>query len=73
VTSISTEPPVPPPVHARQLALIRGVHTVAWFSIESCVGYLLWAGATGRNRRQAGAAAAVVAGECLVLAANRLR
>jgi hypothetical protein len=40
---------VPPPVGPRRLALIRGVHTAAWFSIESCVGYLLWSGATGRS------------------------
>jgi hypothetical protein len=29
---------VPPPVDVRRLALICGVHTAAWFSIESCVG-----------------------------------
>jgi hypothetical protein len=68
-----TEPAVAPKVHARRLALIRGVHTAAWFSVESCVGYLLWAGATGRSDGRAGAAAAVVAGECLVFAANGFR
>jgi hypothetical protein len=64
---------VPPPVDARRLALIRGVHTATWFSIESCVGYLLWSGVTGRSDRRAGAAAAVVAGECLVLTAAGFR
>ena len=64
---------VPPPVDARRLALIRGVHTAAWFSIESCVGYLLWSGATGRSDRRAGVAAAVVAGECLVFTADGFR
>jgi hypothetical protein len=64
---------VPPPVNARRLALIRGVHTAAWFSIESCVGYLLWSGATGRSDRRAAAAAAVVAGECLVFTADGFR
>jgi hypothetical protein len=64
---------VPPPVDARRLALIRGVHTAAWFSIESCVGYLLWSGATGRSDRRAGLAAAVVAGECLVFTADGFR
>jgi hypothetical protein len=73
LTSRRTEPPVPLLVHARRLALIRGAHTVVWFSIESCVGYLLWAGATGRSDRRAGAAAAVVAGECLVFAADGFR
>jgi hypothetical protein len=52
-----------PPVDAGRLALIRGVHTAAWFSIEFCVGYLLWSGATGRSDRRAAVAAAVVAGE----------
>jgi hypothetical protein len=60
-------------VDARRLTLIRGVHTAAWFSIESCVGYLLWSGATGRSDRRAATAAAVVAGECLVFAANGFR
>jgi hypothetical protein len=49
------------------------VHTAVWFSIEFCVGYLLWAGATGRSDRRAAAAAAVVGGECLVFAANGFR
>jgi hypothetical protein len=63
----------PPPVDARRLALIRAVHTAAWASIESCVGFLLWAGATGRSDRRATAAAAVVAGECLIFAADGFR
>jgi hypothetical protein len=63
LTSIRSEPPFPLQVHAGRLALIRCIHTAAWFSIESCVGYL----------RRAGAAAAVVAGECLVFAVDRFR
>jgi hypothetical protein len=73
VTSIPSERSAPPQVHARRLALLRGVHTAAWFSIESCVAYLLWSGATGRSDRRAGAAAVVVAGECLVFAADGFR
>ena len=53
--------------------MIRGVNTAVWFSIELCVGYLLWSGATGRSDRRAAAAAAVVVGECLVFAANGFR
>ncbi|WP_336033104.1 hypothetical protein [Geodermatophilus sp. FMUSA9-8] len=53
---------VPPAVHPRRLAAIRTVHTAAWASIESCVGYLLWSGMTGRSDRRAAAAAAVVVG-----------
>jgi hypothetical protein len=62
-----------PPLDARRLAVIRGVHTAAWFSIEFCVGYLFWSGATGRSDRQAAATVAVVGGECLVFAANGFR
>jgi hypothetical protein len=64
---------IPPPVDARRLALIRSAHTAAWFSIESCVGYLLWSGATGRSDRRAGVAAAVVAAECFVFTAGGFR
>jgi hypothetical protein len=63
----------PPPVNSRQLVLIRVAHTAAWLAIESCVGYLLWSGATGRSDRRAAAATVVVAGECLVFAANGFR
>jgi len=73
LTSIRSVRSVPVQVHARRLALIRGVHTAAWFSIESCVVYLLWAGATGRTDRRAGAAAAVVAAECLVFVGSGFR
>jgi hypothetical protein len=62
-----------PPVDSRRLVLIRVVHTAAWLSIESCVGYLLWSGVTGRSDRRAAAATVVVAGECLVFAANGFR
>jgi hypothetical protein len=68
------EPPgLPPPVDSRRLVLLRVVHTAAWLSIESCVGYLLWSGVTGRSDRRAAAATVVVAGECLVFAANGFR
>jgi hypothetical protein len=73
LTWIRREPSPPRQVHARRLALIRSIHTAAWFTIEFCVGYLLWAGATGRSDRRAGTAAAVVAGECLVFAVNGFR
>lgn len=43
----------PPPVRPRRLALIRGVPTTAWASIETCVGYLLGSGITGRSDRRA--------------------
>ncbi len=46
---------------------------MAWFSVESCVVYLVYAGLTGRSDRRAAAAAAVVAGETLVFTANGFR
>lgn len=49
------------------------MHTAAWFSIEACVAYLLWSGATGRSDRRAAWAASVVGGECLVFAGNGFR
>jgi hypothetical protein len=55
------------------IKVIKAVHTLAWFSIESCVGYLLYTGFAGRSSRGAAIAAGVVAGECLVFAANRFR
>jgi len=63
----------PPPLNRRRLAAIRAVHTAAWASVEACVGYLLWSGAVGRSDRRAAVAAAVVAGECLVFAADGFR
>ena len=45
---------------------IKAIHTVAWFSIESCMAFVVYAGFIGRTDRRVGLAAAVVAGECLV-------
>ena len=55
------------------LAAIKAVHTLAWFSIESCMIYLLYAGFMKRSDRRAAIAAAVVAGESLIFAANGFR
>ncbi|MGY1699818.1 SRPBCC family protein [Geodermatophilus sp. SYSU D00766] len=63
----------PPSLRPRRLAVVRGVHTAAWFVVESCVGWLLWSGLTGRSDRRAAVAAAVVTGECLVFAGNGFR
>jgi hypothetical protein len=35
------------------LVLIKAVHTLAWFSIESCMAYVLYAGAARRTDRRA--------------------
>ncbi|CAN7230755.1 hypothetical protein LJR078_000918 [Arthrobacter sp. LjRoot78] len=52
------------------LTAVKSFHTLAWFLIEACMVYLLYAGIRGRTDRRAGVAACVVAGETLVFAAN---
>jgi hypothetical protein len=58
---------------AARLAAIRLVHTLAWFSIESCMVYVLFTGFARRSDRRTAVAAGVVAGESLVFVANRCR
>ena len=55
---------------ALALTAIKTVHTMAWFSIESCMVYLLYAGFRGKSDRKAAVAAAVVGCESLIFAAN---
>jgi hypothetical protein len=55
------------------LTVVKAVHTLAWLLIESCMGYVLYAGLVGRSDRRVGLAAAVVATETAVFAANGLR
>jgi hypothetical protein len=55
------------------LVAIKVIHTLAWFSIESCMIYLLSAGFAKRSDRRAALAAAVVGGESLIFAANGFR
>ena len=55
------------------LRAIKAIHTLAWFSIEGCMVYVLYAGFAGRSDRRAGIAAAVVAAETLIFAGNGFR
>jgi hypothetical protein len=55
------------------LRAIKGIHTLAWFSIEACMIYVLYAGFAGRSDRRAGIAAGVVAAEILIFAGNGFR
>lgn len=55
------------------LVSIKVIHTLAWFSIESCMVHLLYAGFAKRSDRRAALAAAVVGGESLIFAANGFR
>jgi hypothetical protein len=63
----------PRPSDALLLKAIKGIHTLAWFSIEACMVYVLYAGFARRSDQKAGIAAAVVAGESLIFAANGFR
>jgi hypothetical protein len=55
------------------LVAIKAIHTLAWFSIESCMVYLLYTGCAKRSDRSVAVAAAVVGGESLIFAANGFR
>jgi hypothetical protein len=55
------------------IAAIKVVHTIAWLSIEACLLYMLYTGIVRRSDRRAGIAAAVVACESLIFAANGFR
>jgi hypothetical protein len=59
--------------HERGLVAVKVIHTLAWFSIESCMAYLLYAGSVKRTDRRVAVAAAVVGGESLIFAANGFR
>lgn len=63
------------PERSRRAALttVKLVHTFIWFSIESCVLYVLWAGLRRQSGRRAASAAAVVASESLIFTANGFR
>ena len=68
-------PPGPGQPHGSEAALrtVKGAHTLAWFSIEACMAYVLYAGFARRSDRRAGVAAAVVATETLIFAGNGFR
>ena len=55
------------------LKAIKLIHTLAWFSIEWCMLYVLWAGFRRRSDRRVAIAAGVVATETAVFAANGFR
>jgi len=55
------------------LALIKGIHTLVWASVEAAMVYLLVTGAAGRTDRRTAVAGAIVGGETLVFLANGAR
>jgi hypothetical protein len=52
---------------------IKTVHTIAFFSISSCLGYFAYSSLARRSDRRAAIAGAVVTGEALVYALNGFR
>jgi hypothetical protein len=64
-----------PPARGSGAALraVKAVHTLAWFSIEACMVYVLYAGFARRSDRRAGIAAGIVAAESLIFAGNGFR
>jgi hypothetical protein len=52
---------------------VKAIHTLAWFSIEACMTYVLYAAFARRSDRRAGIAAGVVAAETLIFAGNGFR
>jgi hypothetical protein len=52
---------------------VKAVHSLIYFSIEFCTGYLIYAGMTGHENRRTGIAAGVVAAESLIFVGNRCR
>jgi len=69
----ANERPAPDAPRRAALAAVKLVHTLAWFSIEACMVYVLWAGFRRRSDRRAAVAAGVVATETLIFAANGFR
>ena len=73
---VEPRPPVTDPAaHGSQAGLraIKAIHTLAWFSIEACMMYVLYAGFARRSDRSVGVAAGVVAAETLIFAGNGFR
>ena len=70
---LEEEPPAPRPQRLATLTVVKVVHTLAWFSIESCMMYVLWAGFRRQSDRRAAIAAGVVATESLIFSANGFR
>ena len=71
--SVAMDPDDRRSAHRRALVAVKVIHTLAWFSIEWCLVYLVYAGIAKRSDRRAVLAAAVVGGEGVIFAANGFR
>src|SRR5712692_5851955 len=52
---------------------VKTLHSLIYFSIEFCMGYLIYTGLKGREDRRTAIAAGVVAGESIIFLGNRCR
>jgi hypothetical protein len=64
---------LPPSWRRAALVGVKAIHSLLYFSIEYCMGYLIYAGLKGREDRRTAIAAAVVGGESLIFVGNRCR
>lgn len=58
------------PFQGAGLKAVKTVHTLAWFTIEAAMVYVLYSGIRGRSDRRAGVAGAVVLAETAIFAGN---
>lgn len=59
-----------PGLQEAELKAVKAVHTLAWFTIEAAIVYVLYAGIRGRSDRRAAVAGTVVFAETAVFAGN---
>lgn len=52
---------------------LKAAHSLIYFSIEFCMGYLIYAGLKGRKDGRTAIAATVVIGECIIFLGNGCR
>src|SRR5215467_10467558 len=63
----------PPSWRRLMLVIVKAMHSLIYFSIEFCMGYLIYAGLSGREDRRTAIAAGVIAGESIIFVGNRCR
>ena len=59
-----------PRLQEAELKAVKAVHTLAWFTIEAAVVYVLYAGIRGRSDRRAAIAGTVIFAETAVFVGN---
>lgn len=64
---------LPPSWRRSALVGVKAVHSLLYFSIEYCMGYLIYAGLKGWEDRRTAIAAGVVGGESIIFLGNRCR